>query len=258
MKRLIVSIIILICNEVFHNCTWLNSMLKEQWQTSGLARPSNDTETRKKASLAGNMLKIEAWIGKWQIFCALHDVITATVYRKEYSSWMINEERSILKTAQKRFRRGVCFINLTKPDHAATSPVSPVRPPQGNTSPLNHQRRTVQSLMVPEVAVECSWISISNKGTKNHIKLLFFFTVQWRKHFIKAQILFHFIFSFQFFRRKRCDRNAETTLARHYFFYCISVEKKISPDHQSLPLCLSYTTRLCEKYCFEGKHLPTT
>ena len=76
----------------------------------------------------------------------------ATVYRKEYSSWMINEERSKLKTAQKRFRREVCFINLTKPDHTATSPVSPVRPPQGNTSPLNHQRRTVQSLMVPEVA----------------------------------------------------------------------------------------------------------
>ena len=45
MKRLIVSIIILIYNEVIHNCTWLNSMVKEQWQTSGLARPSNDTTT---------------------------------------------------------------------------------------------------------------------------------------------------------------------------------------------------------------------
>ena len=45
MKRLIASIIILMCNEVFHNYTWLNSMVKEQWQTSGVARPSNDTTT---------------------------------------------------------------------------------------------------------------------------------------------------------------------------------------------------------------------
>lgn len=169
---------------------------------------------------------------------------------------MINEERSKLKTAQKRFRREVCFINLTKPDHTATSPVSPVRPPQGNTSPLNHQRRTVQSLMVPEVADEYKTNTVRSLYQIRDwepFQAFVFLTVQEQKHFFKAQILFHFTFS------EKCNRNAGTTVARHYFSYCISIEKKsFSPDHQSLPLCLSHTTRLCEKDLFEGKHLPTT
>ena len=173
----------------------------------------------------------------------------ATVYRKEYSSWMINEERSKLKTAQKRFRRGVCFINLTKPDRCC------------NLASIACTSTPGQHLSTKSPKTDSSepygTRSGRNNHFKNHFKLLFSFTVQWQKHFFKAQILF--FFSFQFFRRKRCDRNAETTLARHYFFYCISTEKKsFSPDHQSLPLCLSHTTRLCEKYCFEGKHLPTT
>lgn len=150
-------------------------------------------------------------------FCALHDVMIATVYRKEYSSWMINEERSKLKTAQKRFRRGVCFINLTKPDRCR------------NLTSIACASTPGQHLSTKSPKTDSSepygTRSGRNNHFKNHFKLLFSFTVQWQKHFFKAQILF--FFSFQFFRRKRCDRNAETTLARHYFFYCISTEKKI-------------------------------
>lgn len=98
--------------------------------------------------------------------------------------------------------------------------------------------------MVPEVAVayknQHSWISISNKGRKNHFKLFFSFTVQWQKHFFKAQILFNF-FSLQFFRRKRCDRNAETTLARHYFFIVYQLKKNLFYLIINLCRCVNHT-----------------
>ena len=140
---------------------------------------------------------------------------------------MINEERRKLKTAQKRFRREVCFINRTKPDHTATSPVSPVRPPQGNTSPLNHQRRTVQSLMVPEVAGTTISRTISS----------FCFPLQSNDRSTFSKRRFYLIFfSFQFFRRKRCDRNAETTLARHYFFL-LYINWKKNLFHLIINLC---------------------
>ena len=162
---------------------------------------------------------------------------------------MINEERSKLKTAQKRFRREVCFINRTKPDHTATSPVSPVRPPQGNTSPLNHQRRTVQSLMVPEVAGTTISRTISS----------FCFPLQSNDRSTFSKRRFYFFFLFSFFGGNDVTETLKPPQHVIIFFYCISTEKKsFSPDHQSLPLCLSHTTRLCEKYCFEGKHLPTT
>lgn len=125
-------------------------------------------ETRKKASLSGNMLEIEAWIRKWRDSCALHDIITATGYLKEYSSWIMNEESSKLKAAQNGFEEGSASLSL----QSLTMPQphqywSSSRPPQGTTSPLNNQGQTVHSFMVPEVADEYknqhSWISIPNK-----------------------------------------------------------------------------------------------
>lgn len=151
----------------------------------------------------------------------------ATVYRKEYSSWMINEERSKLKTAQKRFRRGVCFINLTKPDRCR------------NLTSIACTSTPGQHLSTKSPKTDSSepygTRSGRNNHFKNHFKLLFSFTVQWQKHFFKAQILF-FFFSFQFFRRKRCDRNAETTLARHYFFL-LYINWKKNLFHLIINLC---------------------
>ena len=110
----------------------------------------------------------------------------ATVYRKEYSSWMINEERSKLKTAQKRFRRGVCFINLTKPDRCR------------NLTSIACTSTPGQHLSTKSPKTDSSepygTRSGRNNHFKNHFKLLFSFTVQWQKHFFKAQILFIFFF----------------------------------------------------------------
>lgn len=151
----------------------------------------------------------------------------ATVYRKEYSSWMINEERSKLKIAQKRFRRGVCFINLTKPDRCR------------NLTSIACTSTPGQHLSTKSPKTDSSepygTRSGRNNHFKNHFKLLFSFTVQWQKQFFKAQILFNF-FSFQFFRRKRCDRNAETTLARHYFFL-LYINWKKNLFHLIINLC---------------------
>ena len=175
----------------------------------------------------------------------------ATVYRKEYSSWMINEERSKLKIAQKRFRRGVCFINLTKPDRCR------------NLTSIACTSTPGQHLSTKSPKTDSSepygTRSGRNNHFKNHFKLLFSFTVQWQKHFFKAQILFNFFFFSVFSEETMWQKRWNHRSTSLFFFIVYQLKKKsFSPDHQSLPLCLSHITRLCAKYCFEGKHLPTT
>ena len=82
--------------------------------------------------------------------------------------------------------------------------------------------------MVPEVAGTTISRTISS----------FCFPLQSNDRSTFSKHRFYLIFfSFQFFRRKRCDRNAETTLARHFFFfYCISIEKK-NLFHLIINLC---------------------
>ena len=151
----------------------------------------------------------------------------ATVYRKEYTSWMINEERSKLKIAQKRFRRGVCFINLTKPDRCRNLTSIACTSTPGQHLSTKSPKTAVQSLMVPEVAGTTISRTISS----------FCFPLQSNDRSTFSKRRFYLIFfSFQFFRRKRCDRNAETTLARHYFFL-LYINWKKNLFHLIINLC---------------------
>ena len=143
----------------------------------------------------------------------------ATVYRKEYSSWTINEERSKLKIAQKRFRRGVCFINLTKPDRCR------------NLTSIACTSTPGQHLSTKSPKTDSSepygTRSGRNNHFKNHFKLLFSFTVQWQKHFFKAQILFNFFFFSVFSEETMWQKRWNHPSTSLFFFYCISTEKKI-------------------------------
>ena len=135
---------------------------------------------------------------------------------------MINEERSKLKTAQKRFRRGVCFISLTNPDRCRNLTAC-------TSTPGQH-------LSTKSPKTDSSEPYGTRSGRNNHFKLLFSFTVQWQKHFFKAQILFNFFFFSVFSEETMWQKRWNHPSASFFFFYCISIEKK-NLFHLIINLC---------------------